>query len=187
MASDRRLEGGSVNWTRMQLVTPRAAGHYRDSSYAVAEVSGLPRLRHNAMCQLPTLWHSCFMVFSFFPGLTFGNKSALWLLACSHYRANGEGHVRSKDPLRDREAGWGGGSSLSSQGSQRTDRMVYPAPPGQLRHGTRGVVNTFSHTTMYGYFLITTSIEKSRKFVGLNEHQCKQQAHIGLRNQVQVA
>lgn len=125
----------------------------------------------------------------FFPRLPFGSKSALWLLACSHYRANGEGHVRSKDPLRDREAGWGGGGggSLSSQGSQRTDRMVYPAPPGQLRHGTRGVGNTLSHTTVWGYFLITTSIEKSRKFVGLNEHQCKQQAHTGLRNQVQVA
>lgn len=71
---------------------------------------------------------------------TFGNLSTIWLLVCSHYWANGEGHVRSsRTPIHS--AIGKQRNSLSSLCSRRTDRMVCPAPPGQGRHGTCMVVN----------------------------------------------
>lgn len=56
------LDGLEITWkleeaaSSVESVNPATAGgHCRDSGCADAEVSGLPRLSNNAMCQLPTL------------------------------------------------------------------------------------------------------------------------------------
>lgn len=63
-----------------------------------------------------------------FPSFTFGHLSTIWLLARSHYWANGEGHVRgSHTPIRfaigkQRD-------TLCQHSSIWMDWIVVPAPP----------------------------------------------------------
>lgn len=75
-----------------------------------------------------------------FRKFTFGHLSTIWLHACSHYWANGEGHVRSSHTPIQYAIGKQR-NSFSSQCSRRTDWMVCPAPPGQRRHEACIVVN----------------------------------------------
>ncbi|CAB1456200.1 unnamed protein product [Pleuronectes platessa] len=127
------------------------------------------------------------------PHFTFGHLSTISPLARSHYCANGEGHVGgSRTPIHSPRGKRR--SSLCRRCSRLDGRVSLPLRTASLvrridlDRAPGGKQTLLGHTASSaslragGYFLSTTSVEKSRKCVGPKalDTRCKQQARTAL-------
>lgn len=124
-------------------------GDFIRSSCAEVRVSGLPpsparspRLRHNAMCQLPTLcdcygslrrfpphWSAAWICFADFPS---GRLSAICPITRSHCWANGEGQAGVSCTAEQRSSLWTGSLSCTAAAATLIPPTTRRPQPGRF-------------------------------------------------------